>query len=629
MQGSTRKATTHSTTASTRMLLTGVAASPGYAIGTVRVLVDQQFTISDAPISAERVPRELSLFQRAIRQAIRDLEITKGHLEEKTTKAESGILDAQMMMLQDPTLVGEVTERVRKDRVNARYAFHARLTELIEIFEKNTTAMFRERALDLRDLYNRVMPLLADSGPVTSSEDLESIENTILTGHTLNPSLLIKLKQGQAMAFATDTGGRTSHVSILARALKIPAVAGLSNITVKVKDGDTIIVDGTAGIVIVHPNPQDLEKYQAKIEVFRQQEEELLATRMLDPVTVDGKYVRLMANIELPMEADEVETMGASGIGLYRSEFLFLQKGNPALAEQVEAYRYIIHRMNPLPVTIRTLDAGGDKIIPELSETDEANPFMGWRSIRVCLDNRDLFRTQIKAILLGAEGCQNLRIMFPMITSVQEIEDARDLYDYVVSELKVEGHEIPSVEIGIMVEVPSAVVMVSELARYVDFISIGTNDLIQFTLAVDRSNERIAHMFQPHHPAVLRMIKTVVDAAHAEGITVSVCGEMVSEPLSTLLMLGLGVDELSMTPWNIMECKKFIRSITYQEAREIAYQVLAMPDTDSINLLLKKNYLEKVSDLGISSFIAPTDFSKRDRALIKIRDQIVDLDVLE
>ena len=621
--------TKSTTTPKHRLMLTGVPASPGYAMGFVQVLVNQEFSVSPDSILPERVPKELSLFQKAVRQSIRELEIAKQNIQKSVSTEDSRILDAQMMILQDPMLIDGIMDGIRKEHQNSRYAFHIRMKDLIRQFESSSELILRERAADLSDLYNRMMGLLGESGPVMSQEGSNIEEGAVLIGHTLSPSHIIKLKQGQAVAFATDTGGRTSHVSILARALKIPAVAGLAEISVKANAGDFMIVDGSNGLVIINPAESDIRKYKAKIEAFKRQEQELLTTRRLEPQTLDGKYIKLMANIELPMEADEVETMGATGVGLYRSEFLFIQKGNPSCEEQLEAYRYILHRLNPLTVTIRTLDAGGDKIIPELSATDEANPFMGWRSIRVCLDKEEIFRTQLRAILMAAAGCANLRIMFPMISSVQEIQKSKQILASVVVDMEAQGHIVPKFEVGIMVEVPAAVIMVDELAREVDFFSIGTNDLIQFTLAVDRSNERIASLFQPHHPAVLRMVHHVVQAAHREGITVSVCGEMVTEPLSTLLLVGLGVDELSMTPWNIMECKKFIRSISYEDARATVHTVMAMSNADEINLYLKKRYLQKISDLGISSFISTADFNKNDRTLIKVKDHIVNLNVLE
>lgn len=622
------KTSTKKPTRKKRLLLVGVAASPGYAIASVQLLVNREVSVSPENIPVERIPREVALFQKAIASTVRELTQLKNAATEKLGMSEARIFDAHLMILQDPTLVDSVLVHIRNDRHNARFAFHSRMKALMADFERNAAEVVRDRALDLSDIYNRMLNHLADSGPVATNEGVEVQEGVVLTGHTLNPSTLIQLKKEHVLAFATDTGGRTSHVSILARSLQIPAVAGLREISARVQQGDTMIVDGTGGLVIINPSESDIRKYREKLEVFKRQEQELFTTRDLEPVTLDGKYVKLHANIELPLEADEVTTFGATGIGLYRSEFLYFRKEAPGRREQTEAYRYIVRKLYPMPVTIRTLDAGGDKLIPEVSATDEANPFMGWRSIRVCLDRKEIFKDQLKALLMAGD-LGNLRIMFPMISSVEELRRAKSIYQECRNELREEGYDPPDLEVGIMVEVPAAVIMVEELAREVDFFSIGTNDLIQFTLAVDRSNERIASMFEPHHPAVLRMIRQVVKAAHREGITVSVCGEMVSDPLSTLLLVGLGVDELSMTPWSIMECKKIIRSISYEEARTTVNEVLRFTDTESINRYLKRKYLQKITDLGISSFITSQEFSVKDRALVKINEQIVNLSAIQ
>ncbi|NLB63491.1 MAG: phosphoenolpyruvate--protein phosphotransferase [Fibrobacter sp.] len=626
MKDSKKKIKTHKQ----RLILSGVPASPGFAIGVAQILVEKEFAVSSSPIIVERIPKELAIFQRAIKQSIRDLEIAKQQLSQRVGQADARILDAQIMMLQDPTIIDDVLDNIRKKKHNARYAFHIRMNDFIDMFEASEETLLQERASDLTDLYNRMMALLSEPGTILSTDSpLVSDEGVILISHTLNPSHVVNLKEGQVIAFATDTGGRTSHVSILARAMKLPAVAGLRDISVNISSGDLLVVDGSSGVVIINPNDSDLAKYESKIETFRKQEQELLTVRGLEPITLDGKHIKLLANIELPREADELENMGADGVGLYRSEFLFIQKNNPSFEEQLEAYGHIISKLKNKTITIRTLDAGGDKIIPALSITDEANPFMGWRSIRVCLDNVELFKTQLKAILVAGAEAKNLRIMFPMVISREEIFQAKAILKEVSEELKAKSVEIPKVEVGIMVEVPAAVLMIDELVKEVDFVSIGSNDLVQFTLAVDRSNEKIADLFQPHHPAVLRMINQVVQAAHAHGVTVSVCGEMVVEPLSALLLIGLGVDELSMTPWNIMEIKKFIRSITYEEARATAQKALGLPDATEINRYLKQKYLQKISDLGLSSFISTSDFGVQDKALIKIKDHIVSLDVIK
>src|SRR5574344_1769293 len=565
---------TNSTKNKVRTELIGVPASPGYALGPVQVIANRTVTINQEKLPKERLANEEQLFLRALNSTVRDITNLKASITERVGVNEARIFDTHLMILKDPTLVDAILGRIKDEGQNARWAVHSRLKELIDEFEKSKSALMRERA--------------------------------ILIAHELSPSTLISLKKEEVVGFATDSGGRTSHIAILARSMQIPAVSGLRNISVLAEQGDTILIDGTGGKVILNPDSDDLRSFQEKHAMFLKQKQELFTMRQLEPMTRDGKYVTLHANIELPLEADNVLDFGATGIGLYRSEFMFFRKGTPSCEEQAEAYGYILRAMKPHPVTIRTLDAGGDKLVSDVSATGEANPFMGWRSIGVCLDRKDLFKEQLKALILAArEG--NLRIMFPMISGLQELRAAKALYRECCDELAAKGVEIPETKIGCMIEVPAAVVMVDELAKEVDFFSIGTNDLIQFTRAVDRTNELIADMFEPHHPAILNMIDKVVTAAHRQGITVGVCGEMSADPMSTLVLVGLDIDELSMTPWSIMECKKLIRSINYEDARATAKAVLKMDDTRSVNKYLSEKYLQTITDLGISSFINSKD----------------------
>jgi phosphotransferase system enzyme I (PtsI) len=407
-----------------------------------------------------------------------------------------------------------------------------------------------------------------------------------------------------------DTGGRTSHVAILARSLQIPLVSGLRNFAAQVKTGDTVIVDGSSGQVIINPNQDDVKDFHERQEVFERQRRELFTMRQLEPMTRDGKYITLHANIELPSESEKVTDFGATGIGLYRSEFLFLRNDAPTQDEQRDAYRYILETMYPCPVTIRTLDAGGDKLVSGITAVNESNPFMGWRSIRVCLDREDIFCTQLKALLL-ANTKENLRLLLPMISGMGEFRRAKACFVKCRKELEAAGKKVAKVKIGVMIEVPAAVMIVDKLAKEVDFFSIGTNDLVQFTLAVDRTNELITDMFQPHHPAVLSMIYQTVQAAHREGIPVAVCGEMSADPLSVLLLVGLGVDELSMTPWSVMSTKKIIRSINFEDVRDSALTVLQMDDAESVNSFMRGKYAQTIRDLGISSFVGQVDSSKK------------------
>ncbi|MCQ2061971.1 MAG: phosphoenolpyruvate--protein phosphotransferase [Fibrobacter sp.] len=583
-----------------RTVLVGVPASPGFALGKVFPIINREVSVVEETIPESRVAAEEQLFLKAVSKTANEIAKIKEISESRTGLQDSLIFSTHLMILKDPGLVNGILDQIKKEHKNACWAVHVVLGGYIERFEKIDSPAMRDKATDLRDLYNRLISAMENSGPVV--EELAVGEGVVLVAHEFVPSFLMSLKPGQVSALAMDTGGRTSHVAILARSLQIPAVSGLRNIAALVKPDDTILVDGSGGMVIVNPNDDDVRKFHERQEVFERQRRELFTMRRLEPMTRDGKYITLHANIELPSEAEKVTDFGATGIGLYRSEFLFFRKDVPSQEEQEYAYRQILETMDSCPVTIRTLDAGGDKLVSGISVVNEANPFMGWRSIRVCLDREDVFCTQLRAMLL-ANTKGNLRILLPMISGLNELRRAKAFINKCRDQLVSEGHEIGKVKVGIMIEVPAAVMLVDLLAKEVDFFSIGTNDLIQFTLAVDRTNELITEMFQPHHPAVLSMIYQTVMAAHRQGIPVAVCGEMSSDPLSVLLLVGLGVDELSMTPWSVMATKKIIRSINFEDVRETALTVLQMDDAESVNAFLTKKYAQTISDLGISSLL--------------------------
>ena len=542
-----------------RIVLVGVPASPGFAMGKVFPITNREISVVEETIPESRVTTEEQLFLKAVSKTAKEIGQIKEISETRTGIHDSLIFATHLMILQDPGLVNGVLEMVKKKHKTARWSVHVVLGSYIEKFEKINSPAMRDKAADLRDLYNRLMAALDDSGPVL--EDVALEQGVVLAAHEIMPSMLIAIKPGQVSALVMDTGGRTSHVAILARSLQIPAVSGLRNVAAQVKIGDTIIVDGTGGMVIVNPDEEDIRKFHERQEVFERQRRELFTMRRLEPMTRDGKYITLHANIET---------------------------------------------MSPCPVTIRTLDAGGDKLVAGLTAVNEANPFMGWRSIRVCLSREDIFCTQLRA-LLRANKSGNLRILLPMISGLNELRKAKACIRRCAEELKSEGVQVGDIKIGAMIEVPAAVMLVDLIAREVDFFSIGTNDLIQFTLAVDRTNELITDMFQPHHPAILHMINRVVMAAHREGIPVAVCGEMSADPMSVLLLVGLGVDELSMTPWSVMATKKIIRSINYEDVRESALTVLQMDDSDNVNEYMHKKYAQTISDLGISSFVGQVD----------------------
>ena len=587
-----------------RIVLVGVPASPGFAMGKVFPITNREISVVEENIPDSRVTTEEQLFLKAVSKTAKEIGQIKEISETRMGIQDSLIFATHLMILQDPGLVNGVLEKIKKKHKTARWSVHVVLGSYIEKFEKINSPAMRDKAADLRDLYNRLMAAMDDSGPVL--EDVALEQGVVLAAHEIMPSMLIAIKPGQVSALVMDTGGRTSHVAILARSLQIPAVSGLRNVAAQVHAGDTIIVDGTGGMVIVNPDEEDIRKFHERQEVFERQRRELFTMRRLEPMTRDGKYITLHANIELPSESSKVTDFGATGIGLYRSEFLFFQKDAPTESEQEAAYGEILETMSPCPVTIRTLDAGGDKLVAGLTAVNEANPFMGWRSIRVCLSREDIFCTQLRA-LLRANKQGNLRILLPMISGLNELRRAKECIRRCAGELRAEGVQLGDIKIGAMIEVPAAVMLVDLIAKEVDFFSIGTNDLIQFTLAVDRTNELITEMFQPHHPAILHMINRVVIAAHREGIPVAVCGEMSADPMSVLLLVGLGVDELSMTPWSVMATKKIIRSINYEDVRESALTVLQMDDSDNVNEYMHKKYAQTISDLGISSFVGQVD----------------------
>ena len=592
----------------TRTVLKGVPASPGFAMGCVFPVTNRKISVVEETLPESRLADEEQLFLKAVHKTTKEVSQIKEISEGRTGMKDSLIFATHLMILQDPTLINGVLDKIRKDRKNARWAVHVVLGAFIDKFEQIDSPAMRDKAADLRDVYNRLMAAMEDSGPVL--EDVATEDGVVLVGHELLPSLLMSIKPGQVAGLAMDTGGRTSHVAILARSLQIPLVSGLRNFAALVKVGDTVIIDGSSGQVVINPNQEDIKDFYKRQEIFERQRRELFTMRQLEPMTRDGKYITLHANIELPSESEKVTDFGATGIGLYRSEFLFLRNEAPTQDEQRDAYRYILETMHPCPVTIRTLDAGGDKLVSGITAVNESNPFMGWRSIRVCLDREDIFCTQLKALLL-ANTKGNLRLLLPMISSMTEFRRAKACIVKCRKELEAAGKKVAKVKIGVMIEVPAAVMIVDKLAKEVDFFSIGTNDLVQFTLAVDRTNELITDMFQPHHPAVLSMIYQTVQAAHREGIPVAVCGEMSADPLSVLLLVGLGVDELSMTPWSVMSTKKIIRSINFEDVRDSALTVLQMDDADSVNTFMHNKYAQTIRDLGISSFVGQVDSSKK------------------
>jgi phosphotransferase system enzyme I (PtsI) len=552
----------------------GVPAAPGIARGPLHVFTIESDDVVRYQIDPVHVPDEIARFENALIQTRAQILEMQQQIAEAIGAKDAGIFDAHLLVVEDQTLIDEVLRKLESDRCNVEFSFQEVANRYVESLSRIDDPYLRERAVDIQDVTRRVIRNLQGKSP---RPFLAIDEPHILVAHNLTPSDTASMNREQVRGMALELGSRTSHTAIMAQSLGIPAVVGLRDATETLETGAPALIDGYHGILIVHPSEATLREYA---ELERQKgaiAARLTKLRETKSTTRDGRHIVLSANIELPDEVNAVLSNGAEGIGLYRTEFLFLNQTElPTEEEQFTVYRTVAQRVAPNPLIIRTLDLGGDKIAAGLETGDELNPFLGWRAIRFCLENLDIFKTQLRAILRASAGT-NVKIMFPMISGLDEVRHGLRVIAECKDELRREDHPFDDdLEIGVMIEVPAAAIMADRLAREVDFFSIGTNDLIQYSVAIDRTNERVAHLYEPSHPSVIRLLKMVADAAHANDIWVGLCGEMAGEVLFTPLLLGLGMDELSAGATLVPRVKNAVQHLSMSECKKLVEEVLGL-----------------------------------------------------
>src|SRR6202011_4212517 len=550
----------------------GAGVSPGLARGVIHVVRDDLAAVVRYPIEPAQIGNEIARFEAALVQTRVQILEMQQKIAEAIGAKDAAIFDAHLLVVEDRTLIDEVLRRLEAERCNVEWVFQEVASNYAETLSKIDDPYLRERAVDMQDVTRRIVRNLQGKAPkgVFSAADADS-----LVAHNLTPSDAASMARQLVLGIATDLGSRTSHTAIIGRSLNIPAVVGLHDASEKLESGEQVLLDGYTGVVIVDPKPETLS-YYGEIELRKgQPTKELKRLREPPSTTADGRHIVLSANIELPSDVEAVSENGAEGIGLYRTEFLFVNRDTlPTEEEQYETYRNVAERVHPDPLIIRTFDLGGDKLaVGTVDVGDELNPFLGWRAIRFCLENIDIFKTQLRAIV-RASAVGNVKIMFPMISGVGELRHAKAVLDECRHEIgeKKRG----KMEVGAMIEIPSAAISADTLAREVDFFSIGTNDLIQYALAVDRVNEKIAHLYEPTHPAVLRLLKMIADAAHANKIWVGVCGEMAGDIALIPLLLGLGMDELSVGATLVPRVKRAVQSLAVPECHQLVEESLKL-----------------------------------------------------
>ncbi|WP_114603650.1 phosphoenolpyruvate--protein phosphotransferase [Staphylococcus sp. EZ-P03] len=562
----------------------GIAASDGVAIAKAYLLVEPDLTFDNETITDTEA--EVAKFNGALNTSKVELTKIRNNAEQQLGADKAAIFDAHLLVLEDPELIQPIEDKIKNENVNAAQALTDVSNQFITIFESMDNEYMAERAADIRDVSKRVLAhILGVDLPNPSIID----ESVVIIGNDLTPSDTAQLNKQYVQGFVTNIGGRTSHSAIMSRSLEIPAVVGTKSITEEVEAGDIIIVDGMTGDVIINPSEDVVAEYQEKRDNFFKDKKELQKLRDAESVTEDGHHVELAANIGTPNDLPGVIENGAEGIGLYRTEFLYMGRDQmPTEDEQFEAYKAVLEAMEGKRVVVRTLDIGGDKELPYLDLPEEMNPFLGYRAIRLCLAQPEIFRPQLRA-LLRASVYGKLNIMFPMVATIQEFRDAKALLEEERQNLKNEGVEVSDdIELGIMVEIPSTAALADVFAKEVDFFSIGTNDLIQYTMAADRMSERVSYLYQPYNPAILRLVQRVIEASHAEGKWTGMCGEMAGDQTAIPLLLGLGLDEFSMSATSILKARRLIRGLSEEQMKELAAKAVNCATSDEVVALVNE-----------------------------------------
>jgi len=587
----------------------GIAVSPGIAMGKVFIFDSQDEVLIARMIREEDIPKEIARFEEALIATRREILHIQKQITHKMGVEHAEIFNAHLMVLEDRALIEEVTKRLEKEKHSVEYVFQQVIRKYSEIFSQINDEYLKERASDIRDVGRRVLHNLTGK----RKDDLIHLpEEMIVIAYDLSPSDTALMHKERVIGFATDIGSRTSHTAIMARSLEIPAVVGLHDLSSKLITGQMIILDGNRGLVIVNPSKETIKEYRTERQHILVLENKLTALKDLPAKTLDGTSVMLSANIEMPEDIHSVLSHGAQGVGLYRTEFFYMNRTDlPTEEEHFKAYHEVAEKVWPNDVIIRSLDLGGDKFLSHLDIPREMNPFLGWRAIRFCLERLDIFKVQLRAVL-RASTLKNIKLMYPMISGVDEFKQAQAVLEEVKSDLKSKG--IPfnnELEVGAMIEIPSAAMTADILAEEVDFFSIGTNDLIQYSLAVDRVNEKIAHLYQPAHPGVLRLIRTVIEAGRVKGIWTGMCGEMAGDPAMALILLGMGLTEFSTSPSAVPEIKRTIRSVKMSDAKALADEALRMTSAQEI----EKKAMKLLSEIDPELVMLKQERAKRHKAL--------------